>query len=172
MDKNLAHLINGQWRKGQSNEVITVVDPATEETLATIASASAADTEDAIAAAEVALKTWRATPAWTRAEILHKCADVMAARIEEGARQMTLESGKPLAQARREWQLSIDQFRWYAEEARRITGRIVQIKAHDAAEVETVLATLRAAHCPIEDLEIGRADLEDVFLNIMQGEHA
>jgi ABC-2 type transport system ATP-binding protein len=44
----------------------------------------------------------------------------------------------------------------------------VQIKAHDAQEVETVLATLRAAGCKPEDLEIGRADLEDVFLEIMQ----
>lgn len=53
----------------------------------------------------------------------------------------------------------------------RVTGRIVQIKAHDAAEVETILSTLRAAGCPVEDLEIGRADLEDVFLEIMQGAH-
>jgi len=56
------------------------------------------------------------------------------------------------------------------QEQARITGRIVQIKAHDAAEVEAVLATLRAAACPVEDLEIGRADLEDVFLEIMQGD--
>ncbi|MFN3304536.1 MAG: ABC transporter ATP-binding protein [Roseateles sp.] len=54
----------------------------------------------------------------------------------------------------------------------RVTGRIVQVTAHDAAEVETTLATLRAAGVPVEDLEIGRADLEDVFLNIMQGEAA
>ena len=52
----------------------------------------------------------------------------------------------------------------------RVTGRIVQVKAHDAAEVEQVLAILRAAGCQPEDLEIGRADLEDVFLEIMQGE--
>ena len=51
----------------------------------------------------------------------------------------------------------------------RVTGRIAQITAHDAAEVETLLGTLRAAQVPIEDLEIGRADLEDVFLEIMQG---
>ena len=58
-------------------------------------------------------------------------------------------------------------------EQSRITGRIVQIKAHDAAEVETILATLRAAQVPVEDLEIGRADLEDVFLEIMrEGAHA
>ncbi|CAN5642710.1 ABC transporter ATP-binding protein [soil metagenome] len=52
----------------------------------------------------------------------------------------------------------------------RVTGRIVQIKAHDAHEVETILATLRAAGCQPQDLEIGRADLEDVFLEIMHGE--
>ncbi|MFH7040868.1 ABC transporter ATP-binding protein [Paucibacter sp. JuS9] len=55
-----------------------------------------------------------------------------------------------------------------AEKAR-VTGRIAQIKAHDAAEVETILASLRAAQVPVEDLEIGRADLEDVFLEIMNG---
>ncbi len=54
----------------------------------------------------------------------------------------------------------------------RVTGRIVQLKARDAAEVETLLAALRAAGIKVEDLEIGRADLEDVFLEIMQGEPA
>ncbi|MDY0747867.1 ABC transporter ATP-binding protein [Paucibacter sp. R3-3] len=54
----------------------------------------------------------------------------------------------------------------------RVTGRIVQITAHDATEVETILATLRSAGVPIEDLEIGRADLEDVFIEIMQGASA
>ena len=51
----------------------------------------------------------------------------------------------------------------------RVTGRIVQLKAHDAAEVEARLAALRAAGVRVEDLEIGRADLEDVFVEIMQG---
>ena len=51
----------------------------------------------------------------------------------------------------------------------RVTGRIVQLKAHDAAEVETLLVALRTAGVKVEDLEIGRADLEDVFLQIMQG---
>ncbi|MED5622238.1 ABC transporter ATP-binding protein [Ideonella sp. BN130291] len=50
----------------------------------------------------------------------------------------------------------------------RITGRIVQLTAHDAAEVEALLRQLREARVPVEDLEIGRADLEDVFLEIMQ----
>jgi ABC-2 type transport system ATP-binding protein len=52
----------------------------------------------------------------------------------------------------------------------RVTGRIVQIKAHDAREVEAILGALHAAGCEPEDLEIGRADLEDVFLEIMHGD--
>jgi ABC-2 type transport system ATP-binding protein len=52
----------------------------------------------------------------------------------------------------------------------RITGRIVQLPARDATEVEHTLAALRTAGCAIEDLEMGRADLEDVFLSIMQGQ--
>jgi len=51
----------------------------------------------------------------------------------------------------------------------RVTGRIVQLTARDAAEVEQSLSALREAGCAIEDLEIGRADLEDIFLAIMQG---
>jgi ABC-2 type transport system ATP-binding protein len=54
----------------------------------------------------------------------------------------------------------------------RVTGRIAQITAHDAAEVEQLLGRLRAAGVRVEDLEIGRADLETVFLEIMQREHA
>jgi ABC-2 type transport system ATP-binding protein len=54
----------------------------------------------------------------------------------------------------------------------RVTGRIAQVAAHDAHEVEQVLARLRAAGVQVEDLEIGRADLEDVFLSIMQGAQA
>ena len=58
-----------------------------------------------------------------------------------------------------------------ASQARR-TGRIVQMKAHDAQEIEGLLAQLRQAGVMVEDLEIGRADLEDVFLEIMQGQGA
>ena len=54
----------------------------------------------------------------------------------------------------------------------RVTGRIAQVSAHDAAEVEAILAQLRGAGVHVEDLEIGRADLEDVFLEIMQSETA
>lgn len=129
MEKGSAHLINGEWREGRGADHMSVVDPATEELIGSFAAASAADTEDAIAAASAAFRTWRQMPAWSRADLLHKCADVMLARSEDAARQITREAGKPIAQSRREWQLSIDQFRWYAEEARRIHGRITESRA-------------------------------------------
>jgi ABC-2 type transport system ATP-binding protein len=54
----------------------------------------------------------------------------------------------------------------------RVTGRIAQVRAHDAGEVESVLARLRQSQVRVEDLEIGRADLEDVFIEIMGREAA
>jgi len=120
--------IDGAWRR-DTKDMLPVIDPATGEQIGEAPSANASDTEAAIAAAEKGLKHWRALPAWTRADVLHRCADVMGARTEDAARRITLEAGKPLAQSRREWQLSIDQFRWHAEEARRIYGRIVESRA-------------------------------------------
>ncbi|MDQ0475425.1 NAD-dependent succinate-semialdehyde dehydrogenase [Labrys wisconsinensis] len=121
--------IDGAWRAEGGEGRLDVVDPATGEAIGSVPAASAADVEEAIAAAEGGLKLWRATPAWTRADTLHAAADAMRARTEEAARRITLETGKPLAQARREWALSLDQFRWHAEEARRIYGRIVESRA-------------------------------------------
>jgi succinate-semialdehyde dehydrogenase/glutarate-semialdehyde dehydrogenase len=122
-------LIGGQWRSSGGAGSIEVTDPATGEVIGAAPAASVADVEDAIAAAGAGLKAWRATPAWTRADLLHAVASLMAERSEEAARRITLETGKPLAQARREWSLSLDQFRWHAEEARRIYGRIVESRA-------------------------------------------
>jgi succinate-semialdehyde dehydrogenase / glutarate-semialdehyde dehydrogenase len=129
MDLKSGQLIAGNWCKGNSADVISAKDPATEELLNQFPAAAAIDTENALACANIAQRQWRKTAAWTRADVLHKCADVMVARTEEAARQITLEAGKPLAQSRREWQLSIDQFRWHAEEARRITGQIIESRA-------------------------------------------
>ncbi|HUG62283.1 MAG TPA: NAD-dependent succinate-semialdehyde dehydrogenase [Methylomirabilota bacterium] len=118
--------IDGAWRSKGSHGETGVVDPATGETIGVVPAAGVDDVEEAIAAAARGLKAWRATPAWSRADILHAVATVMQERTEEAARRIVLEAGKPLAQARREWALSVDQFRWHAEEARRIYGRIVE----------------------------------------------
>jgi len=121
--------IDGAWSGPAQDAATEITDPGNGEVLGVVPAANAEDTQNAIAAAERALRSWKATPAWTRADMLHKVADVMAARTAEAARQITLETGKPLAQAGREWALSVDQFRWYAEEARRIYGRIVESRA-------------------------------------------
>ena len=121
--------IAGEWRTSGGAGTIAVTDPATGEVIGVAASASVADVEDAMASAEKGLALWRATPAWTRADLLHAAATVMQQRTEDAARRITLETGKPIAQARREWGLSVDQFRWYAEEARRVYGRIIESRA-------------------------------------------
>jgi succinate-semialdehyde dehydrogenase/glutarate-semialdehyde dehydrogenase len=117
--------IAGEWRAGRGG-TMAVNDPATGDTLYEMPASHASDTTDAIASAEQGFKQWRATSGWARADVLHAIATIMQERTEEAARQISLEAGKPIAQSRREWALSVDQFRWYAEEARRIYGRIVE----------------------------------------------
>ena len=118
--------IGGAWRQATDGETVPVMSPVSETPLGDVPQAGVADTEAALAAAEEGLARWRATPAFTRADALHAIADEMARRTPEAARMISSETGKPIAQASREWVLSTDQFRWYAEEARRIYGRIVE----------------------------------------------
>jgi len=118
--------IDGRWSGKPTGALTEITDPATNEVLGVVPAAFVEDTASAIDSAARAFEKWKGTAAWTRADLLHKVADVMAARAPQAARQITLETGKPIAQAGREWMLAVDQFRWYAEEARRIYGRIVE----------------------------------------------
>jgi succinate-semialdehyde dehydrogenase / glutarate-semialdehyde dehydrogenase len=118
--------IDGAWRASIDGATAPVFSPVTEQSLGECPIASTADTDAAITSAAKGLKAWAATPAFERADALHRIADEMTRRADEAARMISLETGKPIAQAGREWGLSIDQFRWYAEEARRIYGRIIE----------------------------------------------
>ncbi len=118
--------INGTWTAAQDRKVAPVFSPVTEQPLGDVPVAGLADTEAAIASAAAGLEGWKAKSAFERADSLHAIADEMKRRADEAARMISLETGKPIAQAGREWSLSIDQFRWFAEEARRIYGRIVE----------------------------------------------
>lgn len=118
--------IGGHWLPDAVGGTAAVFSPVTEHPLGQCPVATVADTQAAIAAAEEGLKSWRTKQAFERADALHKIADEMHRRTDEAARMISTETGKPIAQAGREWGLSIDQFRWYAEEARRIYGRIVE----------------------------------------------
>lgn len=118
--------IDGQWWPAADGATAAVISPVTENPLGKVPLAGVADTEAAIASAAEGLRKWRAASSFARADAMHAIADEMVRRADEAARMISSETGKPIAQSQREWVLSIDQFRWYAEEARRIYGRIVE----------------------------------------------
>lgn len=126
MYDDFGQFIHGKWCKGTGHERIHVTDPGNGSCLGEIQAASESDTLAALNAAEQAFPAWKALQAWTRADFLQTVAREMTLAAQQAARVISLESGKPLAQAKREWELSTDQFVWHAEEARRLYGRIVE----------------------------------------------
>lgn len=129
MYSNFGLFIGGVWRRAADNGAAPVLSPVTEKPLGDVPASTLADAEEALAAAAAGFATWKAKSGIERADALHAIADEMRRRNDEAARMISRETGKPLAQAEREWSLSVDQFRWYAEEARRIYGRIVESRA-------------------------------------------
>ncbi len=115
--------IGGQWVAGSSGRSIAVIDPATGATIKTIADASVADGAAALDAAVAAQDSWAATPPRVRGEILRRAFDLMQERKQDFALLMTLEMGKPLAEALGEVGYGGEFLRWFSEEAVRITGR-------------------------------------------------
>ena len=114
--------IGGQWVESTSGRKIDVSDPATGNILMSIADASVADGARAMEAAAAAQPSWGATPARVRGEILRRAFDLLQERKEEFALLMTLEMGKPLAEARGEVAYGGEFLRWFSEEAVRISG--------------------------------------------------
>ncbi len=115
--------IGGEWVDGTSGRVIHVTDPATDATIKTIADASVADGAAALDAAVAAADGWAATPPRTRGEILRRAFDLLQERRDEFSLLMTLEMGKPLAEANGEVTYGGEFLRWFGEEAVRIAGR-------------------------------------------------
>jgi succinate-semialdehyde dehydrogenase / glutarate-semialdehyde dehydrogenase len=115
-------LIAGQWRPAGSGASFAVADPASGQTLARIADAGPADAVAALDAATAAAREWRHTPARARADILLDAYAAVLRRRDEFAELMTLEMGKPLAEAHSELDYGADFLRWFAEEAVRIDG--------------------------------------------------
>jgi len=115
--------IGGEWVPGTSGRTITVTDPATGDTIKKIADASVADGAAALDAAVSAADDWAATPPRVRGEILRRAFDLLQERRDEFALLMTLEMGKPLAEANGEVTYGGEFLRWFGEEAVRISGR-------------------------------------------------
>ncbi|MBB5423789.1 NAD-dependent succinate-semialdehyde dehydrogenase [Paraburkholderia sp. JPY303] len=118
-------LIDGAWRGASDGECIVVRSPATGEPVGSVPAATEADEEAALAAAERGFARWSKTPAWERAVVLRRAADLLRARNDTYALLMSGETGKPLLEARGEINASADQFEWYAEEAKRIYGHTI-----------------------------------------------
>lgn len=116
--------IAGQWRDASDGATFEVIDPATEEVLAEVASASIEDALAAVTAAHAAGKAWAATAPRQRSEVLRKSFELLMQRKEEFARLIVLESGKALAEARGEVSYAAEFLRWYSEEAVRIVGEV------------------------------------------------
>lgn len=116
-------LIGDSWRDSSDGGTFTVENPATGETLAMLASATRADAIAALDSACASQEAWARTPARARSEILRNAFELINERAEEFATLMTLEMGKPLAEARGEVTYGNEFMRWFSEEAVRVYGR-------------------------------------------------
>ena len=119
-------LIGGEWTGGRGGGTLPVIDPATEDALAEVADGTVEDALDAVGAASGALPGWAATPPRQRAECLRRTFDLMTSHTESLARLMAAENGKALRDARAEAAYAAEFFRWYAEEAVRMEGVLMQ----------------------------------------------
>ncbi len=114
--------INGEFVDAISGRTFDVANPATGEHLGSVPDGDAADAERAIAAADAAFADWSQTTAYERADILMAAWNLMRERAGDLAELMTAEQGKPLRASAAEVNYGADFIRWFAEEARRLTG--------------------------------------------------
>jgi succinate-semialdehyde dehydrogenase/glutarate-semialdehyde dehydrogenase len=116
--------IGGGWRPAASGERFDVIDPGTEEVVAQVADAGAEDARAAAAAAADAQPHWAAAAPRERAEVLRRSWELLTQRADDLARLITLENGKVLAEAKGEITYAAEFFRWFSEEAVRLTGEL------------------------------------------------
>ena len=124
--------INGAWRNGASGERFDVLNPATEQVIASVASAEIADADAAMDAAEAAMKEWTAQTPRHRSEVLRKAWELMTAKLDHFAHLITLENGKARTDAMGEATYAAEFFRWFAEEAVRADGMLTRAPASGA----------------------------------------
>lgn len=116
--------IGGEWRQASDGAEIEVLDPATAETIATVASGSKEDAKAAVDAAAAAQEEWAATPPQERGEILRRAFTTMTERADDFAELIVREMGKALPEAKGEAVYAAEFFRWYSGEAVRNVGSV------------------------------------------------
>ena len=115
-------LINGAWEPARDGSCFDVVNPANQQVIAQVANCGAVETAAAIEAASAAQVDWAMRPAKEKANLLRCWFDLVIAQQEPLAQLLTLEQGKPLAEARAEIAYGASYIEWFAEEAKRIYG--------------------------------------------------
>jgi succinate-semialdehyde dehydrogenase/glutarate-semialdehyde dehydrogenase len=121
--------VGGGWREAEGGERFEVLDPADGSVLADVADGSTGDAMDALDAAAAAQRDWARTPPRERGEILRRAIELIIERADDFAQLISLEMGKTLAEARGEVTYGAEFFRWFSEEAVRISGRWMQAPA-------------------------------------------
>lgn len=129
--------IDGQWLDADSGETLEVTNPATGEVLGTIPNMGGAETHRAIEAAEKAQKLWRSKSAKERAVIMRNWFELVIKHQDDLALLMTLEQGKPLAEAKGEIAYGASYLEWYAEEGKRAYGDVIPGPAGDRRVIVT-----------------------------------
>jgi succinate-semialdehyde dehydrogenase/glutarate-semialdehyde dehydrogenase len=129
MYPNTLLYINGVWGPGASGRTLPVLNPATGSQIGTVAYAERADLDRALEAAEQGFRTWRKVSAFDRSKIMRKAAHLFRERADAIAPTVTMEQGKPLAEAKGEALAGADVIDWFAEEARRAYGRVIPARA-------------------------------------------
>ncbi|TNC13499.1 NAD-dependent succinate-semialdehyde dehydrogenase [Methylobacterium terricola] len=127
--------IAGEWRAGSAGQTLPILNPATGETLSQLAVATRQDLDQALEAADRGFRAWRKVSAFERSKVLRKAANLMRERADAIARIMTLEQGKPLAEAKMEVLGGADTMDWFAEEGRRAYGRVIPPRAEGVMQL-------------------------------------
>ena len=123
--------VAGEWIDADSNETVAVTNPATGQTLGTVPNTGDAETRRAIEAAEVAWPEWRARTGKERGAIIRHWYDLMLENQDDLAMIMTLEQGKPLAEAKGEIAYAASFLEWFSEEAKRLYGDVIPSDQRD-----------------------------------------
>jgi succinate-semialdehyde dehydrogenase/glutarate-semialdehyde dehydrogenase len=129
MYSDVSLFIDGTWGPATGGRTIDVVNPATGDKIGTVPHASLSDLDQALDAADKGFKTWRKVSAFDRSKLMRKAADLLRARADSIAHLLTMEQGKPLAEAKGEVMAGADVIDWFAEEARRAYGRVIPARA-------------------------------------------
>ncbi len=131
MYEKFGQFIDGKWKQSFDKKTYEVINPANEEIIGNASKATTKDVEEALKSAEKGFEVWKKTSPWQRSYILRRIADKMRDKQDILAKWMTLEVGKPFAEAKGEVGGSADIFEWNAEETKRIYGQTVESRFAD-----------------------------------------